>query len=320
MAGPRTVLLLLPLALTAARIHTAAAQDLNVTVAVTKDGRAAGRWLAMIRPRLTEAELRAIGPLRKPLSPAERAWADLIRSRETVWEGEIPVLAADFEPVAPPARVEIVLGNRGGPDAFVSDPVIGFDLGALQAAYGAAALPENAERIDRLFRHEYVHLLQKAWLRERPYATDSPLRAALAEIWAEGMGNYRSLSARWRADDGRPSAAAAEARAVLEPRLVARISALACAPPQRAAELTADLSTGRFDEKWGALPAALWLEAETARSRRALRDFVLAGPDGVWGLAARHLAEPLRTALEEARAAASLCAAPPATAAGAASK
>ena len=309
-ARTRAALVLLPLALAAARIHAAAGQGLSVTVGVTEGGEAAARWMAMIRQRLPEAELRALGPLRKPLTTAERAWADLILARETAWEREIPGLATDFEPVAPPAQVEIVLGNRGGPDAFVNDPAIGFDLGALHAAYGAADLPENAERIDRLFRHEYVHLLQKAWLRERPYAADSPLRAALAEIWAEGMGNYHSLSARWKADDGRPSAAAAEARAVLGPRLVARIAALACAPPERAAELTADLSTGAFDEKWGALPAALWLEAETARSERALRDFVLAGPEGVWALAGRHLAEPLRTALEEARAAAALCTVP----------
>jgi hypothetical protein len=274
----------------------------------------------MIRLRHAEAELRSLAAMRRPLTAGERAWADLVHAREAAWEREVHGLAADFEPVAPPVRVEIVLGNRGGSDAFVNDPAIGFDLAALHEVYGAADLPENADRIDRLFRHEYVHLLQKAWLRERPYATDSPLRAAVAEIWAEGMGNYHSLSARWKADDGRPSAAAAEARAVLEPRLVARISALACAPPERAAGLTADLSTGRFDEKWGALPAALWLEAETARSEHALRDFVLAGPNGVWGLAARNLAEPLRTALEEARAAASLCAAPPAPAAGAASK
>jgi hypothetical protein len=142
----------------------------------------------MIRLRHAEAELRSLAAMRRPLTAGERAWADLVRAREAAWEREVHGLAADFEPVAPPARVEIVLGNRGGSDAFVSDPVIGFDLAALHAAYGAADLPENADRIDRLFRHEYVHLLQKAWLRERPYATDSPLRAAVAEIWAGGWG------------------------------------------------------------------------------------------------------------------------------------
>jgi hypothetical protein len=81
----------------------------------------------------------------------------------------------------------------------------------LQAYYGDAGLPENAERINRFFRHEFVHLLQKAWLPRHPWAMDSPLRTALAEIWAEGLGNYHSLSARWLSTDGKRSKAAASA-------------------------------------------------------------------------------------------------------------
>jgi hypothetical protein len=124
------------------------------------------------------------------------------------------------------------------------------------------------------------------------------------------LGTWYSLSPRWRARDGEPSAAASEVLATLEPRFAARLSALACAPVDRAAELTADLSTGAFDAKWGALPAALWLETEVSRSDGAVREFVLAGPEGIWELAARRLSPPLGAVVEEARLAGALCGSP----------
>ncbi len=213
-----------------------------------------------------------------------------------------------LQPIAPPVEVLIVLGNRGTSDAFTHDPTtIGFNLAALQAGYGGAGLGENGDRIDRFFRHEFVHLLQKAWLSVHPWVADSPVRSALLEIWAEGLGNYYSLSDRWMSQDGARSAAAASALAELEPRFVARLSALACTSPEAAAPLTADLSWGRFDQKWGALTAALWLEAEQKRSAAALRDFFRTGPGAVWDLADRHLPDALGAVLDEARAAETLC-------------
>jgi len=281
---------------------------LRVVSGVTEAGDPTDLWLAMIRKRLPRERYDAIAPLRKPLTAEEREWAGLIRARVGAWEREIPALAEVFRPIVPPSEVLIVIGNRGAEDAFTHDPTtIGFDLAALQANYGDAGLADNKERMDRFFRHEFVHLLQKAWLAVHPWVMDSPLRTALAEIWPEGLGNYQSLSARWQSRDGRRSDAAARALAELEPRFVARLSALACSAPEAAAVLTADLSWGRFDRKWGALTAALWLEEEREASAEALRNFVMAGPGGVWDLADRHLPEPLRAVLEEAREADSLC-------------
>lgn len=164
--------------------------------------------------------------------------------------------------------------------------------------------------MDRFFRHEFVHLLQKAWLPTHPWEMDTPLRTAVWEIWAEGLGNYYSLSARWRSGDGRRSEVAARTLAVLEPRFVARLAALACARPAAAAALTRDLSWGKFERKWGALTAALWLEEEPKAPAEALRRFVAAGPAGVWDLADRHLPGALRAVLLEGRTADSLCTAP----------
>ena len=285
---------------------------LGVISGTTETGHATELWLAMLRKRLPPDRYEAIAPLRRPWTAEEKAWAELIRSRAGAWERMIPALAELFPRIPSPGEVLIVLGNRGAEDAFTHDATtIGFDLAALQATYGNVRHPENRERMDRFFRHEFVHLLQKAWLQRHPWEMRSPLREALAEIWAEGLGNYQSLSARWRSANGRRSEAAADALANLEPRFVTRLAALACATPENAEPLLADLSWGRFDRKWGALTAALWLEAEPEPPSEALRRFVVAGPGGVWDLAGRHLPEALGAVLGEVRAADSLCAGAP---------
>lgn len=302
------VLLVAVVPLPAATHHTESA--LLVVSGVTESGEATEQWLSMIHRRLPRERYEALASLHKPFSPEEQAWGDLIRSRVAAWEDEIPGLAEVFRPIMPPREVFIVIGNRGADDAFAHDArTIGFDLAALRANYDDAALTENVGRIDRFFRHEFVHLLQKAWLEVHPWVTDSPLRTALLELWAEGLGNYYSLSARWLSGEGMRSETAARALAALEPRFVARIAALGCATSEGATALTVDLSSGRFDRKWGALTVALWIEGER-KGREALRRFVLAGPGGIWDLADRHLPDALRPVLKEARAASSLCTAP----------
>jgi hypothetical protein len=284
------------------------APTVQLVSGVTADGSATGLWLAMIRSRLSTTEYDSVAAIRRVLTERDSEWVALIESRRVAWAREIPALALPFSPVAPPARAVIVLSNRGGADAFAHDSTtIGFDLAELQTSYGAARRPENIDLIDRLFRHEYTHLMQKAWFREHPWHADSPLQAALVDIWLEGQGNYYSLSERWRSTDGRRAEATQLALSVLEPRFIVRLSALACAQPDQVRSLRKGLSSGSFDQKWGALPIALWLEDERPASLEALRRFVLAGPAGVWEFADRHLPAPLRRALAEVRAVDAAC-------------
>ena len=293
---------------TTTRIGSPTDTVLHVVSGTTDSGGATDQWLAMLRKRLSPAEYDSVVRIRKRRTPEEAAWAALIESRSRLWEGEVPSLAVPFAPAAPPRDVLIVLGNRGGGDAFTHDPAtMGFDLAELVANYGDATQPQNLVLIDHLFRHEFTHLLEKAWLPTHPWLADSPLRAALLDIWLEGLGNYYSLSDRWRSVNGQPSDAATRALGVLEPRFVSRLTALACADSARAGALMAGISSGPFDRKWGALPAALWLDEDRGASAQAFRAFVVAGPAGVWELAGRHLAEPLRLTLREARVADSLC-------------
>jgi len=256
-------------------------------------------WQAMIR-KLSGPEAVAS---REPMTDGQLAWLTLIRARAPRWEMEIAKLATNYAPAAVGA-VTIVAGNGGGQDAFTHDATtIGFDIARLHAEYGDATSAENTARIDRFFRHEYTHLLQKAWLREHPYEAITPLDAALLGIWSEGLGNYESLSERWLGS----SETARRTLGELEPRFVTRLAALACTSDEMANALTADLSMGHFDRKWGALPVALWLEREARESPDAIRELVLAGPNGIWNLAERHLDERSRAMLREVQAAAALC-------------
>lgn len=287
----------------------AAQSQVRVTSGLTPDGGATPLWLAVLRARRApDSAHRAAAEPGHPLEAGEAAWAAMIESRGPAWAAGTGAVAAPYRPVPGPDTVLVVLGNRGASDAFTHDErTVGFDLSALQREYGDAGKPGNQDLIDRLFRHEYAHVMQRAWLRAHPYPANTELRLALVEIWKEGLGNYLSMSDRWRAPGPAHSETAARALAVLEPRFVARLAAIACATPERAAALKADLSWGRFDRKWGAITPALWLEAEPGTGDEALAALVRAGPDGVLDLAERHLAAPLAPAARELRQAERLC-------------
>jgi hypothetical protein len=281
---------------------------LRIVSGVGENGRASPLWLAMIRKRLTPAGYDSAASIVKSFTPAESAWVALIQSRQGAWTSMVPALVAIYEPIVPPAVVTVVLGNRGASDAFTHDAItIGFDLAEMQASYGNASLPASTDVMDRLFRHELMHVMQKPWLEAHPWPTTTPLERALLDVWAEGLGNYQSLSSRWTTSNGQRPEASVKTLIELEPRFVARLAALACATPENAEPLLHDLSSGPFAKKWGAVTPALWLESETAESKDALHQFVLAGPAGVWELANRHLPETLRPVLKEAQTAGVMC-------------
>lgn len=275
---------------------------IEVRVEIDAAGAPGALWLELLARRLPAPAVAAAAAERRPASPADLAWIELVRSRLPSWETRVAALAELFAPVAPPATVRVVLGNRAGEDAWTHDPTtIAFDVSRLEREYGPAGEAENRARIDRFFAHEFTHLLQKAWFPAHPQPMATPFELAELEMWTEGLGNWYSLSERWRATPEGPSIAAREALSRLGPVLVERMSALACAGEAESARLRADLSNGPFARKWGALPVALWLELEATRSDRALRDFVRGGVASVGELARRYLPTELSARLEDAR-------------------
>lgn len=281
---------------------------LDIVIGFGSSGQASAEWLAVLQKRLPPSAYDSVAPIRKPLTTEEAEWIALIHERAPSWERMVAPLAALWRPASPPERVRIVLGNRGAEDAFTHDQrTVGFDLAALQANYGGAGQAGNGDRLDRFFRHEFTHLLQKAWLPLYPWCDRSPLGIALLDIWAEGLGNYYSLSDRWVDRSGQLTSSARGTLTDLEPRLTAKLDTLARIDSAAAGPVLAGLSSGPFAQKWGALPPALWLASEPGPPDSAMRRFIVAGPAGVWDLADRHLPPSLRAALQDTRAAAARC-------------
>lgn len=303
-------LLLAALSMSAAPLLPQAPTAPTVTVVIgsTADGRATEPWLAILRRRLSPGAYDSVAPLIRPFLPEEQAWAALIGARVRAWPTEVAPLERLF-PGIQSRPIQVVIGNRGAEDAFTHDSLtIGFDLAALVRAYGPASAADNAGRLDRFFRHEVIHTLQKRWLAQHPFTVGAPLDMALLDIWLEGLGNYYSLSGQWYpGPDREPAARSVQTLAALGPRFAGRLAALACADSVSAQVLLADLSAGPFDQKWGALPAALWLLAEQGADPSALRRFVAEGPMGVWQLAYRHLPAELADSVTRTRERAAAC-------------
>lgn len=275
---------------------------------ITDSGTATDLWLVMLRRRLEAAEYDSAARIVHQLTSAERAWRDTVTSHARGWSAMVPGLVAPFAPLPAPDSVRVVVGNRGSEDAFSHDSLtVGLDLSALVRVYGAADSGDNPQKLDRFFRHEFTHTLQKRWLARHPFTGRTPLDGALLDIWLEGLGNYYSLGVKWQPVDGKPSAAATETLARLEPVLVDRLSALACADSNAAKPLLKGLSSGPFDRKWGAVTAALWLDQEMVADSGTLHRFVSAGPTGIWEFIERHLGTERAASVMRARKTAGHC-------------
>lgn len=271
--------------------------ELRVSVAVDADGRLGESWIEAIRIWRDEAEIAGLVAAHDPLDPEESEWVELARARSRGWPARMAALWTPFEGAVPPGVVQVVIGRGGGEDAFSpAATAIAFDIGRLRSIYGRAD-DGNGARLDRFFDHELTHVYHKAWISERRVRIDSPLEAALWECSKEGLGNLRSLSEKWRGPDGHLSTHAQATIERLGPILVERLGALSTAGTEEAPGLLHGLSTGPFEQKWGALPVALWLAADLVEDPDVLRKFVAGGPQGVLALARRHLPPELAAKL-----------------------
>jgi len=261
-------------------------------------GRPTKNWLRAVSVFNDDASLAQLSQVSKPFSSDELLWVELITQKVESWPTQVDLLRAPFSKTSPPEVVTIILGNTGGNDAFIAeDRNIAFDLAKMQSLYGPADTPANDDRIDRFFAHEVTHLLHKEWQRVHQPIIESPLEDALWDCLVEGIGNYYSLSGRWTDENGELSQHAQDVLRRLEPTFVERMSLLETASEEEAHALARGLSMGPFEEKWGALPVALWLTQEVKEDQGALRKWVDAGPWGVMELAAKYLPDDLAARL-----------------------
>jgi hypothetical protein len=68
--------------------------------------------------------------------------------------------------------------------------------------------------------------------------------------------------------------------------------------PDVAKDLLRNISQGPFAEKWGALPMALWLAADTGFQPERIARWVDAGPPGMLRLAAAYADPPYAAEFE----------------------
>lgn len=264
--------------------------ELQVRPGQDSAGRATDEWMRVIAVFHSEQSLHEISRISIPFTEEQSLWAELIKRRAALWPDHIEKLRIPFPGISPPQVVAIILGNVGGSDAFIAENRnIAFDLSRMQLLYGPADSPSNTDRIDRFFAHEFTHLLHKEWRRVNKPIIESPLEQALWGCLTEGLGNYRSLSARWTDAQGNLSPHAKEVLSRLQPILVERLSALEHASDDEVDDLMNGLSMAPFEEKWGALPVALWLAQEARENESALQKWVDAGPWGIVDLAAKYL-------------------------------
>ncbi len=251
------------------------------------------RWINAIVDRVDSETLARIRSTKRPFTDAEQGWAQLVeREAATICPRFEPINAA-FQTVRPPRRLRILMGNQAGDDAFTAGrDTITFDLGVFAKAYGVS--DGRGDLVGRLLLHEYSHLLlvpymnRIGWSAER--AGRDPFLQAVRILYNEGIANLRSIDdPKWVGPDGAPTPYARSIVAALEPVMIERLQRLEANPaPEEAARLLRNISQGPFAGKWGAVPIAVWLQAETGGSAERLRQWVEPGPQGILALAARN--------------------------------
>jgi hypothetical protein len=267
-------------------------------MSVREDGTATSRWAEGIAIAIGAERAAEFIEKQIPLTSAARDWYVVLEAAMPQIEQRAGLVADLFGLPADPAT--IVVGNRGSSDGFGWVPdKIGINVQAFTEAYGPPG--DGAEdRMVRIVAHEYLHLLTYAHYRNHRDLRQTPLDRALWTMFFEGIGDYVSVSSRWFPDEGGAySPVTAETLGRLEPILVERLEKLVNADSSTERDLRANIAMGKFAEKWGSLPVALWLRSETVRcgETETLRRILELERDGVIPLALRYADPSLRDRL-----------------------
>lgn len=204
-------------------------------------------------------------------------------------------LSAPFRNCKVPDTTIVFMGNSGNDDGFTFGlNTVCLDLRALHNNYGAASLPENAGRIDRIFAHEFTHLLHKQWAKLNRVTLKSFKDSVWWECLYEGIGMYRSLSAKWLPVDGVLPEITRKTLAALSPVFTDRVIEVETTPyPDEASKkrITGNLSRGQVDKKWGAFTVAIWLALEAKGDESKLAFWIDNGLSSSIQLAKKYLPE-----------------------------
>ncbi len=255
-------------------------------------------WKAALTSRMSKEELDSVSTMTRPLNQSEERWMALIKARAGVWSRHIDSLKKPFSNCELPATLYVYMGYSGLDDAFTYQyNTVCLDLTAFQHNYGDAELPENTNRIDRIFAHELTHLMHKDWARRNKYSAADFRDSVLWECLYEGIGMYRSLNAQWLPVNRTLPEASRNAMDELLPVFVGNIIEVQTSANIDAASrkrITASLSRGRVQKKWGAFTVAIWLALEANGEDSKLAYWIDRGPEAVTGLAKKYLTGGLK--------------------------
>ena len=148
------------------KLLTPGTKTLIVKTAIV-DNSISSEWKEAIKTRMSQERIDSFGQLRRALSPDELAWKRLIESKAASWNGFRDSLAIPFREIDLNDTIFVMLGFLGVDDGFTfGSQTVCLDLTALLRAYGKSSVAENNDRIDRIFAHEYTHLLHKSWAKK----------------------------------------------------------------------------------------------------------------------------------------------------------
>ncbi len=258
-----------------------------------ENNRISPEWRNALSSRQSKNYLDSLSRVNRPLTPGEKGWLELIKSRADQFASMRDSLQVPFAGGKINDTIYVLLGYQGHDDAFTYQyQTVCFNLTALQQQYGSAEESINANRIDRLFAHEYSHLLSKDWAQRNQLKLQSFKDSILWECLYEGIGMYRSMSAKWFPQEDTLSEAAFKTFKALYPVFAERIitiDTLKSPSKEVKRKLKKNLSRGSMVEKWCALPVGVWLALEAKGNDKNLTPWVEMGPDAVIPLAAKYL-------------------------------
>ena len=264
----------------------------EITLAMNKN-KISKDWKRVLKGRMSESDLDSVSEIERGLTLEEKQWYDLIKGKEKFWNKIRDSISVPFEDIIINDSISVLLGYMSRDDAFSSgDRTVCFDLTSLHRAYGEATKPVNSNRIDRIFSHEYTHLLSKKWQEKNNKQYITYKEQILWDCLYEGMGMYRSMSTKWIPVDGELSDTASDTFEVLYPIFTERIIEIMTSDnlsKDDEIRLGKGLSRGSMKKKWGALPVGVWIALESEGDDRNLVDLVNKGPYVVIELAKKYL-------------------------------
>lgn len=265
----------------------------KILIIETAEGELSKKWRDALASRMSKEKIDSLMEIQSTPTIHEFHWQKLVQSKASLWNSFRDSLQVPFPGSILPDTLFVLLGFHGLDDGFTfGEQTVCLDLTALYRNYGKAGDSINPGRIDRIFSHEYTHLLHKEWAQKNKLQLKNFRDSVLWECLYEGIGMYRSLSKRWLPVNGVLPEVTKATLSRLHPEFTTNINIVNSGNvirPDEKSAIQRNLSRGQVENKWGAFPVAIWLLLEANGDDRKLIEWMNKGPDGIIELAAKYI-------------------------------